>query len=77
MVSCYNCREKPTNLDKWRFSLIGTIIVMLIFNPATQYLAGYYMGTITQKYMKTSIIGYILNYILFTVFVRYSMDLDL
>jgi hypothetical protein len=77
MVSCYNCREKPSNSDKWRFSLIGTIIVLIIFNPVTQYLSGYYMGNITRKYLNTSIPGYIISYILFTLLVRYSMEIDL
>lgn len=77
MVSCYNCREKPSNLDKWRFSAIGAIIVMLIFNPITEYLLSYYLGILTNKYFKTSIPGYIIGYMLFTLLVRYSMEIDL
>ena len=77
MVSCYNCREKPTNLNKWKFSLIGTLILMIIFNPITNYLLGYYFGVISNKYLNTSIPGYIVGYILFTLLVRYSMELNL
>jgi len=73
MVSCYNCRKEPSNLDKWRFSLIGTIIAMLIFNPITRYLISNYMGKFTQKYFKTSIVGYIFSYILYIVLVRSTM----
>jgi hypothetical protein len=77
MVSCYNCREEPKNSDKWRFSFIGAIIVMLIFNPITEYLLSYYLGVYTNKHFKTSIPGYIFGYMLFTALVRYSMELNL
>jgi hypothetical protein len=73
MVNCRNCREEPSNLDKWKFSLIGTIIVFLIFNPVTEYIIKYYLGTISNKYLKSSIHGYIFGYILFILLVRSTM----
>jgi putative effector of murein hydrolase LrgA (UPF0299 family) len=73
MVNCPNCREEPSNLDKWKFSLIGTIIVFLIFNPVTEYIIKYYLGAISNKYLKSSIPGYIFGYILFMLLVRTTM----
>jgi len=35
--NCQECKEilEPKNIDKWRFSFIGAIIVILVFNPIT------------------------------------------
>ena len=36
--SAKNCLKKPTNSDKWRFTLYTVIILLLVFNPYTYIL---------------------------------------
>ena len=73
MVNCRNCRKEPSNIDKWKFSLIGTVIVFLIFNPVTEYILKYYLSTISNKFLKSSIVSYIIGYLLFILLVRSTM----
>ena len=68
------------NLNKWRYSLITTILIVLILNP-------YVIGLITSlikytqlcKLIKCSekIMGTLIGLVLFTIVIRYAMDLNL
>ena len=68
------------NLNKWRYSIITTILIVLILNP-------YVIGLLTKliKYIKIckkikcseNHVGILLGLIIFTIVIRYAMDLNL
>ena len=64
---------KPTSLDKWRFSFIGGLIVLMVFNPITFSLTHQMFPNILFKNCPT-IFGYVLHTIVYILLVRLSME---
>jgi hypothetical protein len=59
--------SKPDGYDKWRFSIIGGFIVLLIFNS--------YTFKVTNSIFGNILIGYVLHTIVYIIFVRLSMGI--
>ena len=82
-VNCEKCREElePNNLEKWKFSLIGTFLVVILFNPTifriTQNILGNLIGKISDKSGCPTVLGYLLHSLVFTLLVRYSMEINI
>lgn len=82
-VDCQKCREElePNNLEKWKFSLIGTFLVVILFNQTmfrlTQSILGNLIGKISDKNGCPTILGYLLHTLVFTLLVRYSMEINI
>jgi hypothetical protein len=68
----------PSNLDKWRFSLISTVIFLLVISPMTykltQSLLGSFLGKIADAQGNPTWRGIVLHAVVFTLIVRLSMD---
>lgn len=68
----------PSNLDKWRFSLISTVIFLLVISPMTykltQSLFGSILGKIADAQGNPTWRGIVLHAVVFTLIVRLSMD---
>ena len=81
--NCEKCREElePNNLEKWKFSLIGTFLVVILFNPTifrlTQSIFSNLIGKISDKNGCPTILGYLLHALVFTLLVRYSMEMNI
>ena len=67
----------PSNLDKWRFSLIGTVIFLLVVSPMTyrltQSIFGKILGKIADTNGNPTWRGILLHAVVFTLLVRLSM----
>jgi hypothetical protein len=74
--NCEKCREvlKPSNIDKWRFSFIGALIVIFIFNPITFNITQNIFRKVLNKSGCPTIFGYILHTIVYLLLVRLSME---
>ena len=72
--NCQECKEilEPKNIDKWRFSFIGAVIVILVFNPITFSITQNIFGNILYKGCPT-LFGYFLHTIVYILLVRLSM----
>jgi hypothetical protein len=66
-------RSQPNSYDKWRFSIIGGFIVLLIFNSYTFKLTNDIFGSILNKRNCPTFLGYILHTIVYILLVRLSM----
>lgn len=81
--NCNKCKEilKPNNLEKWKFSLIGTFLVLILFNNTvfklTQKFFGNIISKISNKEGCPTTFGYLLHAIVFTILVRYSMEMNI
>ena len=68
----------PSYLDKWRFSLISTVIFLLVISPMTykltQSLLGSFLGKIADAQGNPTWRGIVLHAVVFTWMVRLSMD---
>ena len=64
---------KPTSLDKWRFSFIGGLIVIMVFNPISFSLTRQMFPNILLKSYPTWT-GYVLHTIVYILLVRLSME---
>ena len=82
-INCEKCRQElePNNLEKWKFSLIGTFLVVILFNPTifrlTQSILGNFTGKISDKNGCPTVLGYLLHALVFTLLVRYSMEMNI
>jgi hypothetical protein len=82
-LNCKKCRKElePNNLEKWKFSLIGTFLVVILFNPTifklTQSILGNLIGKLSDKSGCPTVLGYLLHALVFTLLVRYSMEMNI
>jgi len=80
---CKNCGSKPesTNADKWRYTIYTTILFLIIVNPMTYKLVngilGRVFGVIADSRGCPSMLGIMIHAIVFTLLLRYMMELDL
>ena len=78
-ISC-NYIMAPSVSDKWRFTLYTTLVLVLLFNPwtynLTNSLLSNLVGNIANKGCPT-MFGFVVHVVVFTVIIRYMMDLNL
>jgi hypothetical protein len=67
----------PTNSDKWRFTLYTVIMVIVLFNNYTFMVVDKILGSIVPIYKNgcSTSAGFIIHLMVFTLVLRYSMDL--
>jgi hypothetical protein len=65
--------------DKWMFTLYTSIILVVLFNhyafKLTNSLLGGLVGALADKNGCPTIIGFVVHVIVFTLVLRFSMDL--
>ena len=77
-MSCNCDNEKNlSNLNKWKYTIYTSIILFIIFNPYAYKLSNKIFGNIINKNGCTRNIGLIIHIIIFTLVVRYIMDLPI
>jgi len=79
---CPKCECKPTNADKWRYTLLTTLIFLIVVNPMTyqlvQKLFGNVLGNIANPTTGCpTYLGIAIHAIIFTLILRYIMDVDI
>lgn len=71
---------RPSYYDKWRFTLYTVIVALLIFNPWTYKLVNSLLsgliGTIANNGCP-NVLGFSVHLIVFTLIVRFLMDLHI
>ena len=65
--------SKPNTYDKLRFSIMGGLIVLLIFNSYTFKVTNSIFGNILTTSNCPTLFGYLLHTIVYIIFVRISM----
>jgi len=70
----------PSSIQKWKYTLITSFILFLIFNPftygLTDNLLSPFLGKIAVSNCPTPL-GFVLHIIVFTFIIRYTMELHL
>jgi hypothetical protein len=70
----------PSAFDKWRFTFYTTLVLVLLLNPftynLTNSLLSKLLGTISNKGCPT-MLGFVIHVSVFTIIIRYMMDLHL
>ena len=78
---CPKCECKPSNADKWRYTLLTTIIFLIVVNPMTyqltQKLFGNVLGNIANACGCPTYVGIAVHAVVFTLILRYTMDVDI
>lgn len=82
VTSCPSCNKKPTNADKWKYTLLTTLIFILVVHPMTYKLVQKLLGGILGKIadFKTgcpTMLGIAVHAVVFTLILRYIMDVDI
>lgn len=75
-----NCLGKPTSQDKWRYTLYTTLIFLVVVAPFTYLLVNSVLGSLLKVCDKNgcpTTAGLMLHALVFTLILRYMMDLDL
>ena len=71
----------PTSSDKWRYTFYTTFVLLLLFNPWTykwmNSLFSNLVGSIASKEGCPTILGFIIHATIFTIIVRYMMDMKI
>jgi hypothetical protein len=67
----------PTNSDKWRFTLYTVIMVIVLFNKYAFIAVDKIVGSVFPIYKNgcSTSGGFIVHLMVFTLVLRYSMDL--
>uniref|UniRef100_A0A6C0B8D4 Uncharacterized protein n=1 Tax=viral metagenome TaxID=1070528 RepID=A0A6C0B8D4_9ZZZZ len=71
----------PSASDKWRFTLYSTFVLVILFNPWTYSLVNSLLSrfigqTATGNGCPTPL-GFAIHVIIFTLIIRYMMDLGI
>jgi hypothetical protein len=77
---CPKCGRKPTNSDKWRWTLYTTVLFLIVVNPLTYKLVNSLLGMIVKIADSKgcpSIFGILIHATVFTVLLRKLMDMDI
>jgi len=71
----------PNYYDKWRFTLYTTLVLVILFNTWTYKIVdsflGNLVGSIASKDGCPTLLGFGIHVLLFTLVIRYIMDMDL
>jgi hypothetical protein len=71
----------PNYYDKWRFTFYTTFVLLVLFNPWTykmvNSLLGSLLGSIASKDGCPTMLGFGIHVLLFTIVIRYMMDMHL
>ena len=69
----------PESSDKWRYTLYTTFVLLVLFNPETyklmNSLLGSFVGPIASRDGCPTMLGFVIHAAVFTLVVRYMMDL--
>jgi len=69
----------PESSDKWRYTLYTTFVLLVLFNPETyklmNSLLGRFVGPIASRDGCPTMLGFVIHAAVFTLVVRYMMDL--
>ena len=70
-----------TNYDKWRFTLYTTLVLIVLLNPwtyiAMNTLFSRWLGPFSSKSGCPTWLGFVVHVILFTLVIRFLMDLHI
>jgi hypothetical protein len=71
----------PNYYDKWRFTFYTTFVLLLLFNPLTYKIVNSVLGNLLGPIASTNgcptILGFSIHVLLFTIVIRYMMDMHL
>ena len=80
-VDCKKCSQRPSVGDKWRYTLYTTLVFLLVVNPFTYQLTNQLFSKIFGRIASSNgcptMGGIFLHAIVFTLVLRYMMDIDL
>lgn len=76
------CNCKPSNADKWRYTLLTTLIFLIVVNPMTYQFVQNLFGNVLGRLADTTTgcptyLGIAVHAVVFTLLLRYVMDLDI
>lgn len=67
--------------DKWRFTLYTVLVAIFVFNPWTYKLVNSllsgFLGSIANNVGCPTTVGFVVHMVVFTLIIRYLMDLRL
>ena len=70
----------PSSSDKWRYTLYTTLVLLILFNPWTYKVMNSAFSrfiAISSKDGCPTLLGFLVHATIFTIVVRYMMDIDL
>ena len=80
-LDCKSCSQKPRTHDKWRYTLYTTVIFLIVVSPYTYKLTNQLfsklLGPVASSVGCPTTIGIILHAVVFTLILRYVMELDI
>ena len=80
VCECRHCHAQADGIDKWRYTLYTTIVLLIVLNPFTYKLVNSLFKSVikicdSNGCPTTS--GFLIHSAVFTIIVRYLMDYDI
>ena len=80
--TCTTCSSKPQSVDKWRYTLITSVLFLIVVNPMTYKLTNNLFSKLLGSIANPSsgcpsMVGILLHAVVFTLLLRLLMDMDL
>lgn len=81
-LNCTSCSSEPTSMDKWRYTLITTVLFLIIVNPMTYKLTNKLFSKIFGSLANASsgcpsMLGIGIHAVVFTLLLRLLMDMKI
>ena len=80
VCECKKCHTKTDSNDKWRYTLYTTVIFLIVVNPATFLIVNGLLGSfikICDSKGCPTMNGILVHAVVFTIILRYMMDLNI
>jgi hypothetical protein len=79
-MDCDECKKGKSNQDKWRYTLMTTVLFLIIVNPATYKITNSLFGKLLGKIANPSTgcptsTGIVLHAVVFTLLLRAMMGI--
>lgn len=75
MSTTQSNKKSLESADKWRYTLYTTFVLLILFNPYTyKFMNSIFSGLASKKGCPT-MSGFLIHATIFTLIVRYLMDL--
>ena len=81
-LNCKSCSSEPNSMDKWRYTLITTVLFLIIVNPMTYKLTNKIFSKIFGSLANASsgcpsMLGIGIHAVVFTLLLRLLMDMKI
>ena len=81
LSKCNSCHHEPTNVEKWKYTILTTILFLIVVNPLTYKVVNGLLKNVIGKVANRdgcpTELGIIIHSVVFTLLLRLLMEMNI